>query len=665
MDLWVVAAAAGAGYIAKNWQNSSIGDKESSDEMFLRNSIHGQSNSSNFLDQIREKTCPVRLLSRRRRKREAFLQQVADVLERNGGRDVSETMASTSHSQFSQNGGMDEYGVNWFERERLTQSTESVNADCSNCGICSGDVGVDEYNVHWSERGNISGSKEFVVVDRNSTAYRLKKDARLMNRRRHEYFIRPLDTSESCIAAQICRECEEEEEDAYSSTPLKPTTMLRPLLVTDGSRVISRASIDSSVVRINGEIDETSDTCLEKNTASQRDLIAYNNNGDVNGLHRKSKAFPGGEQTRRSNNKVSKGPFDSSGPSNEMIMFFMGMTIGILSVMMGNKRELDKLSIQLKQTENLVEDLHEELEMKNKLSVRELVDEASHPPETMDDFYHLNRESNALSPPPNDRMAESPDLKNDIEAELLAELERLELDLKTSSYATLNEDIQALMVEGEIPNVHTGKTEGESETDNEEITDGNNYHETGNYAVSPRELSLRLHEVIEARLEARIKELETTIQNSERRLHLHESQRRFTYSEAECSCTPQSPVYMCHGSDEDDPLVINLAGNALDAYNEAYAEMLRTTGSENEPDSPLCQRKTFESTSSAHVPEDFSGTSSLIKIRSYEDLTSRSLRSSERGDGEEEDDDHELDMLLIKRIVEKKRSGANLLVYGS
>lgn len=36
-----------------------------------------------------------------------------------------------------------------------------------------------------------------------------------------------------------------------------------------------------------------------------------------------------------------------------------------------------------------------------------------------------------------------------------------------------------------------------------------------NYAVSPRELSLRLHELIESRLEAHIKELEIALEYSE------------------------------------------------------------------------------------------------------------------------------------------------------
>lgn len=53
----------------------------------------------------------------------------------------------------------------------------------------------------------------------------------------------------------------------------------------------------------------------------------------------------------------------------------------------------------------------------------------------------------------------------------------------------------------------------ESELDERsDTTTGRAETPPANYAVSPRELSIRLHELIESQLEARIKELETALQ---------------------------------------------------------------------------------------------------------------------------------------------------------
>lgn len=45
-----------------------------------------------------------------------------------------------------------------------------------------------------------------------------------------------------------------------------------------------------------------------------------------------------------------------------------------------------------------------------------------------------------------------------------------------------------------------------------------------NYAVSPHELTLRLHEVIQSRLEGCVQELEIALENSQRKLRLMESE---------------------------------------------------------------------------------------------------------------------------------------------
>lgn len=64
-----------------------------------------------------------------------------------------------------------------------------------------------------------------------------------------------------------------------------------------------------------------------------------------------------------------------------------------------------------------------------------------------------------------------------------------------------------------------------SETDyDEESGNGTEQNLPPNYAVSPRELSIKLHEVIESRLEERIGELETALQNSQNWLQFLETE---------------------------------------------------------------------------------------------------------------------------------------------
>lgn len=58
----------------------------------------------------------------------------------------------------------------------------------------------------------------------------------------------------------------------------------------------------------------------------------------------------------------------------------------------------------------------------------------------------------------------------------------------------------------------------------EESRNGTEHIIPPNYAVSPRALTIRLHEVMESRLEARIRELETALQNSQNQLQFLETE---------------------------------------------------------------------------------------------------------------------------------------------
>ncbi|MCI52128.1 hypothetical protein A2U01_0073372, partial [Trifolium medium] len=56
-----------------------------------------------------------------------------------------------------------------------------------------------------------------------------------------------------------------------------------------------------------------------------------------------------------------------------------------------------------------------------------------------------------------------------------------------------------------------------------------------NYAVSPHELSLRLHEVIKNQLEERVKELEIALENSQRKVRFLESEHDGSFEKASSS----------------------------------------------------------------------------------------------------------------------------------
>jgi len=66
----------------------------------------------------------------------------------------------------------------------------------------------------------------------------------------------------------------------------------------------------------------------------------------------------------------------SAGLHDRLLLFSIGVSIGILSSL-SNKKEFDTLKGTLKQMENLVQDLQDELEMKEGLTVKELPNETS------------------------------------------------------------------------------------------------------------------------------------------------------------------------------------------------------------------------------------------------------------------------------------------------
>ena len=155
-----------------------------------------------------------------------------------------------------------------------------------------------------------------------------------------------------------------------------------------------------------------------------------------------------------------------------------------------------------------------------------------------------------------------------------------------------------------------------------------------NYAVSPRDLSLRLHEVIQSRLEARIMELEAELRNNQRRpTSMGEEfviSAREMYSEAGSLSTQESPVFV---EDEEGKKKMQTFDGELS---------LCPNDEDDDDEGVVGERWPVRD-----------------KIRSWEELTSRSWGSNDDDDDdEEEEEDDEMGKLLIKQIVEKTRQGS-------
>lgn len=140
-----------------------------------------------------------------------------------------------------------------------------------------------------------------------------------------------------------------------------------------------------------------------------------------------------------------------SGSPNGILLFFIGITIGIISAVTANKKEIDNRNDMLKRSENLVRDLQEELEMKAMLTVKEIAGE-DHQSQVTTDCSSRNPEAVASSSrqesakherkEPDDQEVDSNELMSKIEAELEAELERLELNMKASTLQRISDFVE-------------------------------------------------------------------------------------------------------------------------------------------------------------------------------------------------------------------------------
>ncbi|KAL9438438.1 hypothetical protein AB3S75_024165 [Citrus x aurantiifolia] len=587
MDLWVVVGAAAAGYIAKYWQNLSM-DRDSLSEL--------SSKGSNF-EKPDLPSCPIRRLVQRKKlhkdastnQRKVSDEGYKDTCERGGGSAVE--VASTSEFDGENLESLGNYeNCNFLSISTLSSGflpSDNLKGNDCDSGL-SGDIGGNDQNPSTNEMGSFHGSA------------RNKSD--LSSKISYQHLIRPLNSLESCLMAQLYQKHTKMEEYVLSSLPSPSKPTIRQLFVTDGSQIINRASTEFHNVR--ERVDDYKlykEACLEKN----ENLLGVSQlpqTGSVD-FPKKMKFNSGKGRFRRFSisSKYSDGSyFHSQGSQDAKTLFCLGISIGIISSFIANRGEVDKLKELLKQAENLVQDLQEELEMKDSLTVKELANENNDSLSACDNSFNDSMPKHFCLEQSKDTLAkhdgeksfdknaeESIESMSQIEAELEAELERMGLNMNSSSlerrlsdFVELDPDFEADFAQGELK----ANMINRDKTDSNQDASGSSTHHSGNYAVSPRELSMRLHEVIVSRLEERVKELETALENSQRKVQLMESQRKSSWRKFS-----NSPLRF--SSDEEskeecnamaEPLVMNLSGEALDAYNEAYEELMKIDDSEEE-----------------------------------------------------------------------------------
>ncbi|KAK4362297.1 hypothetical protein RND71_017538 [Anisodus tanguticus] len=593
MDIWVVAAAAGAGYIAQHWKNllrsrHDLLESSAGSPSFVR------TESFSCIQQVPDKNCSSPVETPRMRLGDSDIcnltSELASDKELQG--DQSESICDN----------IDGLGYESLLAPSTTELTFSYGAS--------------------------------------------RKKSNLRSRRKVGHLIKPLSSLESCLMAQLYKEHGEVEYYIFSSKSSPWTPTARPFVVTDGSKIISRANSNSLNAPRGAGHHKQQDDFSTMNTVfgvpqlpivGSMELLRKDKVKDHSGRFRDS--------IRMNNDRHNS----LQGSSHGVLLFCLGIYVSIISSFWKNRNEVDKLNELLRQSKNLVQDLHEELEMKDALTVKELATE-----DCESQYTHNDSSNNgALHAPSPKGKLDKPSTNDDedcksqkteeesmrkIEAELEAELERLELSMNSSKLegklAELDEwsmkweenhGLKLKPVEAKDtkwflpiflnlggnwdryrylcwweldPDFVTDLAEGELRTElfnrqaggqpyADQDGSGTSTPHPVNYAVSPRELSLRLHEVLQSQLEERLKELEMALQNSERKVRYMEAElvsswRDSSDSEGGSSSTHGSPVMKVEQRTADQPMVINLNGDALDAYNEAYDVFTRLSSEEED-----------------------------------------------------------------------------------
>ncbi|KAG6498268.1 hypothetical protein ZIOFF_046180 [Zingiber officinale] len=493
----------------------------------------------------------------------------------------------------------------------------------------------------------------------------------LRSRSSHRKSTRPLSSLENCLIPHLYDENFEFEEFAFSSFPSSTLSSTRPLVVTDGNNVISKSSYGPADINLHSGADNT----------NMKSLFGVSPLPEFRTPKRKSrqtlphKLDP--SNTRRPQRLAHHKVYENILLINKQYLFpdsvdvlhvfSVGVSLGIISTILSNKKEIENLNGMLKTSEDLVHDLQEELEMKDIVTVKELAHEAGG-----------SQKPSIVKDENNHKCLPVEVLRSEIEAELEIELEKLELSINSSSLdgkmsalGELDPDLIADFTDGELKAEKLSGRISEDQAMNASNSDSSSENPThsANYSVSPQELSLRLHKVIQFRLEERIEQLERTLKQTQKQLQLlesdhHLSQRAFSSSDMGSSSNLDSPTGTAGNIALVQPFCLNLTGEALDAYDEVYEEFVRASNmEENRPMTTYSKDQCEHYLHSSY--ENLVQEMHEPKSPRRESIGIQKLKNKETFDGDEIDDEYDNDddeddemNTLIKQILEKTRQGS-------
>ncbi|KAH7306227.1 hypothetical protein KP509_22G002300 [Ceratopteris richardii] len=230
------------------------------------------------------------------------------------------------------------------------------------------------------------------------------------------------------------------------------------------------------------------------------------------------------------------------GSSTKGLLFNFGVGVGMMFTVMSNMREVRRLTLLLKEAESLIKDLEDELERKDEEeSSLQSIDARS---EKKQNFISstLRKVRSATESLCSMRMAlaNEPAISSErlfskdmskLEAELEAELERMELNLGDGDFKLRNKSTERNEMDGEVGSlvhgdltVHGLPHELEVDSEGNSSSSSHDDNHVHNYAVSPRALAKRLHEVLEAQQERRISQLEMELSALNRKLKAKEDE---------------------------------------------------------------------------------------------------------------------------------------------
>lgn len=254
MDLWVVATAAGAGYLAKYWQKL-LRDGNSSSQMSSRNSSFEESGSP---DQ------PFHRTAQRKKASGDILSDDAEVLN---GR-------SSVMSQFDVSSALNVASTSGFDCETLEDMGNYQDYNGLSVSNLPLELSMSNDFQTFGHRSSIDGNMDDMADQLSCSSSRelncfrpiVRKIGSIRNKHSYGRFFRPLSSLDSCVMSHLYKEHIEMEEYILHSLQSPSRSTMKRFIVNDGTRIVSRAVRDSFSFQVDRDASNFhKEPCIEKN----------------------------------------------------------------------------------------------------------------------------------------------------------------------------------------------------------------------------------------------------------------------------------------------------------------------------------------------------------------------------------------------------------------